>query len=44
MRPNSNSCEEVALVVVSEVFWSDIFNTPFIDVAGGDEPRGDQVA
>lgn len=34
----------MALVVVSQVVRSDIFNAPFVDVAGSDMPSGDQVA
>ena len=42
--PPPDAGEEVDLAVPGEVFRLDIGDAPFVDVAGSDEARGDQVA
>ena len=44
VAPDTDSREEVALRIASQVIRSYIFNAPFVYVAGGDVPRGNQVA
>jgi len=44
VRPDTDSGEEMALVVGSQVIRSDILNAPFVDVARSDMPGGNQVA
>jgi len=36
VSPAADACEKVALRVSVEVAWSDILDTPFVNVAGGD--------
>ncbi|PVX77211.1 hypothetical protein C7402_115270, partial [Paraburkholderia unamae] len=43
-RPSSKAGEEMALCVSAKVIRSDIFNAPFINVAGSDVPGSYQVA
>jgi hypothetical protein len=44
MTPDADAGEEVALRVASQVAGCDIFDASLVDIAGGDVPRGDQVA
>jgi hypothetical protein len=44
MAPNADTSKEVALGEAAQVAWVDIFNTPFINIAGGDVPSFNQVA
>ncbi|MBB5543572.1 hypothetical protein GGD70_003887 [Paraburkholderia fungorum] len=44
VRPDTDSGEEMALGESEKVVWSDIFNAPFINVAGGNVTGGYQVA
>lgn len=44
VRPYSDSSEEMALRVVLDIVRSDIFDTPFVDVARSYVPRSDQIA
>jgi hypothetical protein len=37
-RPDADAGEEVALGVASQIVRSDIFNTPFVNIAGRDQP------
>lgn len=44
MRPDADTGEEVALCVSANIFWSNIFNAPFIDITGGDVPPPNQIS
>jgi hypothetical protein len=44
VRPRADACEEVALVIADKLLWRDIADIPFVDVAGSNQTRGDQVA
>jgi hypothetical protein len=44
MGPDSNACKKVALGKSLQVARVDIFNTPFINIAGSNVPGINQVA
>ena len=44
VRPRADAREEVALVIADKFLWRDIAYIPFVNVAGRDQARGDQVA
>jgi hypothetical protein len=44
MAPNANTGKEVALGKTAQVAGVDIFNTPFVNNAGGDVPGVNKVA
>jgi hypothetical protein len=44
MAPNANTGKKVALGETAQVAWVDIFNTPFVNIAGRDVPGINQVA
>lgn len=43
-RPSADPGEEMALGVSHKLIWSDIFNTPFVNIAVRDELLTDQLA
>jgi hypothetical protein len=44
MAPNADAGEEVALGETAQVAWVDIFNTPFVNIAGRNVASINQVA
>ena len=44
VAPHTDAGEEVALGVSGEITWSNIFNTPIINISGGNQPGLNEVA